>query len=355
MKAADHLTMKLCKHFPIHPSRKFTLCSVLMGIMAGGNVHQVSAARYLDSGSPKSALRRVERFFQKEVLRCSDFALSAIQLLNFKGKFDLCIDRTNWKFGDKNTNYLVLSWRISKQISIPLFFVELDKAGNSNTSERISLLDEFDAVFGFERIKSLMADREFIGKHWIETLIKHGISFYIRIKENTLVPYGEDPIHVGKLFNHLESWQTRLVEKDMYGSTVCFAGARSKSGELVIVMSNCDLTAKKILGKYRKRWSIEELFGKLKTNGLNWENTHMKDSKRLVTLLIIMSMAALLLYYIGLNSHGKTAWKKTLNCPQWSLFKIGLINFQRIATKGINTVIKYLTKACNNLNVLLEC
>ena len=45
-------------------------------------------------------------------------------------------------------------------------FVELDKAGNSNTQERVDLLKNFDEVFGFLRIKSLMADRKFIGKKW---------------------------------------------------------------------------------------------------------------------------------------------------------------------------------------------
>jgi hypothetical protein len=37
-------------------------------------------------------------------------------------------------------------------------FVDLDKVGNSNTGERLDLLEEFDEVFGFDRIKSLLAD-----------------------------------------------------------------------------------------------------------------------------------------------------------------------------------------------------
>ena len=42
-------------------------------------------------------------------------------------------------------------------------FVELDKEGNSSTTERLDLLEDFQGVFGFERINSLMADREFVG------------------------------------------------------------------------------------------------------------------------------------------------------------------------------------------------
>jgi hypothetical protein len=58
---------------------------------------------------------------------------------------------------------LVLSWCLSKAISLPLFAVELDKTGNSNAKERIELLEKFGKLFDFNRIGSLLADREFIG------------------------------------------------------------------------------------------------------------------------------------------------------------------------------------------------
>lgn len=67
-------------------------------------------------------------------------------------------------------NYLVLSWRISKDFCLPLLFVDLDKAGNSNAQERIDLLDKFDKLFVCSRIKRLFADREFIGEKWIRYL-----------------------------------------------------------------------------------------------------------------------------------------------------------------------------------------
>ena len=74
----------------------------------------------------------------------------------------------NWKYGKREINYLVLSWRINRHISIPLMFMELDKAGNSNTAERLDLLEKFNTIFGFERINQ--ADREFIGTKWFKEL-----------------------------------------------------------------------------------------------------------------------------------------------------------------------------------------
>ena len=52
-------------------------------------------------------------------------------------------------------------------------FVDLNKAGNSNTTERLDLLSKFNEVFGFHRVNSLMADREFIGVKWFNTLNKN--------------------------------------------------------------------------------------------------------------------------------------------------------------------------------------
>ena len=133
-----------------------------------------------------------------------------------------------------------------------------------------------------------------------------------------------NPIHAKNLFQHLTGNNNRLVEKEMYGHTVYFAGTPSKTGELVIVMTNQNLKAKQILDKYRERWSIEELFRKLKSSGFHWENTHMKKSSRLVSLLIILSFGLLIAYLMGQGD--KIPWKKTLGCPLYSVFKKGLIN-----------------------------
>jgi len=337
------LTSRICSLFPMHPSRQETLSALIYGVMDSSNVQHISLSRYLTTPKPKNALRRIERFFQKQPLKCSDAALAMVSLLNFTGKFDLCLDRTNWKFGQKNINYLVLSWRVNSQISLPLLAVELDKAGNSNTQERIDLLEQFGELFGFERIGSLLADREFIGEIWYEKLIQWQVPFFIRIKDNGLLPYGDGVIHVKDLFEHLQVTQYRIVEKTMYGSTVYFAGTRSDKGDLVIVITNQDWKPQKILTQYRKRWSIEELFKKLKTSGFHWENTHMKIASRLLTLLVIMSLAALLLYCMGISS--RTPWKQTLKCPLWSLFKQGMINFQHQAAKGMKGTINYIFQA----------
>ncbi len=60
----------------------------------------------------------------------------------------------------------------------------LDKRGNSNWKERTRLIDRFIRLFGAECIDSLVADREFVGKQWVEYLNNRRIRYYLRIKQN---------------------------------------------------------------------------------------------------------------------------------------------------------------------------
>ena len=133
----------------------------------------------------------------------------------------------------------------------------------------------------------------------------------------------------------------------MYGGTVYFAGTRSKAGDLVIVMTNKKLKAEKILARYRQRWSIEELFRKLKTSGFHWENTHMKKSERLVTLLIILCFALLIAFLLGKKD--TIPWRKTIGYPLYSVFKQGLKNFQFLIAHSLHDTIDAILNLLNRL------
>lgn len=339
MKPLHPLTRKLSKHFPMHPSRQEVLSGLILGAINSSNVHHSSLSQCISSPTPQSAQRRTERFFAHESLDMNNYAKAIVELSgHMNTRFILCLDRTNWKFGESHMNYLVLSWRVNRHISLPLCFVELGKAGNSNTQERQELMEMFGELYGFERIEALMADREFIGEKWLKYLVRNKVPVYIQFKENMQVPFdSKGPIKLRKFFEHLKIGGSRLIEKEMYGTTVYFAGTRSVEGELVIVLTTRKMTSRKILKEYRKRWSIEELFRKLKSSGFNWESTHMTISYRLVSLLIIMSFAMFLVYLVGQKL--KIPWKKTLGCPLRSVFRQGLIHLQfLIATSGDRTI-----------------
>jgi len=150
------------------------------------------ACGFSSNATIDSRYKRIKRFFKDFTI---DFSLVASWVIQFFGltdkQFYLSMDRTNWQWGKKNINILMLSITY-KGIAIPLFWSLLDKKGNSNTSERIALMERFIIQFGKDKILGLLADREFIGADWFRWLKKERIHFIIRIKK--------------KAANHRLSW-----------------------------------------------------------------------------------------------------------------------------------------------------
>ena len=66
---------------------------------------------------------------------------------------------------------------------MPLYWMSLDKKGNSDTNERILLMNHFLEGFGRDRILGVLGDREFIGADWFAYLIHREIPFDMRVKK----------------------------------------------------------------------------------------------------------------------------------------------------------------------------
>ena len=130
-----------------------------------------------------SCLRRIQRFFAEFNLDRDLIARVIFRLLPIKGPFCLAIDRTNWQFGSTDINIFMLAV-VHDGVAYPLLFSILPKKGTSNTKERIELVQRYVRLFGAESIDCLLADREFVGEHWVKWLNDSGIRYHIRIREN---------------------------------------------------------------------------------------------------------------------------------------------------------------------------
>ncbi len=88
----------------------------------------------------------------------------------------------------------------------------LPKAGNSDTKERIELLELYIHLFGIETIDCLEADREFVGKQWIDFLNNRGIRYHIRIHDNFWItmPRNKHQVKARWLFNDLRMNKSRF-------------------------------------------------------------------------------------------------------------------------------------------------
>lgn len=165
------LLQTITNKLALHNSRKETFISIVLSLIDPQNVQHHAFCKHLpckEATLLKSKLERIRRFFKYQEIDLIVFAKALLTtFFPHQGPttppfMHLLLDRTNWKFGRQNINYLVLSVRLEDHphMIFPLFWTLLDHQGNSDAKERIALLDCFQKAFGFECIASFTADRE---------------------------------------------------------------------------------------------------------------------------------------------------------------------------------------------------
>ncbi len=94
---------------------------------------------------------------------------------------------------------------------MPLLWTLLNKRGNSDTKERIALIQRFISIFGKDRIVNVFADREFIGEQWFTWLIEQDIDFFIRVKKLHCHQSLGKNHKISDLFRHLKLVKLNVV------------------------------------------------------------------------------------------------------------------------------------------------
>ncbi len=89
MRYLSSLIQKLSNHFPLHPSRLKTLAGLIMGAITSGNVQHQSLSRHVESANVNSAIRKTERFFQKQKLPIQNYAKAIVEIIGGSGKMAL--------------------------------------------------------------------------------------------------------------------------------------------------------------------------------------------------------------------------------------------------------------------------
>ena len=292
-----------------------------------------------------SSLRRIQRFMADYLLDTDLIARLIFKMLPHKPPYRLAMDRTNWKFGETNINVLTLAI-VYQGVAFPILISMLDKCGNSHTNERIEMMKRYIQLFGHQTIDCLLADREFIGEHWIDYLNRHDIRYYIRIRENF---YVDDP-RTGKrfkafwMFNDLKCGQCRFFRR-IYriNEQLCYLSASKVKNEQgipelqIIIAFNKPENAQQI---YKERWQIETAFRALKSSGFNIEDTHLNDLKRIEKLFSIVMVAFAWAYVVGVfvNQYIKPVRILKHGKKAKSLFKYGLEVIASILLNSLSSI-----------------
>ena len=221
-------------------------------------------------------------------------------------------------------------------VAFPLMFKMLNKRGNSNTQERIDLINRFIMLFGRECIGSVVADREFVGRLWLGFLNDNHIRYYIRIRNNfkVFLPHKNKEIKAFHLFNRFRVNEfvyynkiVRINGQLCYLSGCKLNNRNGKREYLIIVSFN---KPEKAQEEYEKRWQIEMCFRAMKTSGFNLEKTHLQDIERIEKLILIVMIAFVWCYKVGIYLHSINPIKiKKHGRKAKSIFKHGLSSLAR--------------------------
>ena len=180
----DHTTILvdlLKLHFGWHLARIKCLAYIIVALFKIKTVNLTEIApAFPGTAEIESHYKRLQRFFKQVDIQPSLMATFVVAFLPYETS-TLSIDRTNWMLGCFHSTFLGLSV-VHEGIAFPIVWLFLPKKGNSNTKERIELLEKFIQIFGVEKIDRLLGDREFIGETWFAYLSTHHIKFCIRIK-----------------------------------------------------------------------------------------------------------------------------------------------------------------------------
>jgi len=282
------------------------------------------------SANSASSLRRIQRFIAGYTLDCDLIARLIFNLLPKQDKLILSIDRTNWKFGQTNINIFMLGV-VYKGVAFPLLFSMLDKTGNSNSRQRIDLVNRFIKLFGKDPIESIVADREFVGDKWLAFLNQNHIRYYIRIRNNfkAYLPHKNKQIKVWHLFHPYKTNEfvyynkiVRINGQFCYLSGCKLANRNGKQDFLIIVSFN---KPEKALQDYKQRWQIEMCFRAMRSSGFDIEKTHLQDIDRIQKLVLLIMIAFVWCYKVGILLHKRDPIQiKKHGRKAKSIFKYGL-------------------------------
>jgi hypothetical protein len=328
------LEQKLAANLDWHGARIKFLARFLTALITTRTVNLAEIASvFAGVAQPASHYERCRRFLKDFDLPYAELAQFIVGLLDVD-TWTLALDRTNWKFGKTDLNLLVLAV-VQQGTAYPVVWFPLEKAGNSNTDERILLLELFLTLFEKEQIAALVADREFVGKTWLAWLTAQGIPFQIRAKASFQATYRGRGGALSQWFRHATLQRPLVLRRpcQMWDAAYYLSGCRLPSGEYLILVA--PTYEPQALAQYARRWGIETLFAALKTRGFHLEDTHVTKEDRLQKLFALLTLAFAWCHQVGLwLNQQQPLQKKKHGRPPRSIFRRGLDCLRRLFTQG---------------------
>ncbi len=300
MKKISGLKSILGESFAWNKARLDCFSRMLLALFAVRTVNLSElAVAFASKAKVRSRYIRLHRFFKQftfdyDILARWIFAL----FFSDKKSVYITIDRTNWFWGKNKINIFVLGVAY-EGLSIPLFWLMLPKAGNSNFDEQKTLISRFLKNFPHINIASLLADRAFANGSLFAWLKQQRVNFYIRIKEGSVLRIKKKKLITAKtLFKKVNPKQVSYpMSVWIFDQKLFISASRSETGELMVVATHAKPTI--AIAVYLRRWEIECLFQSLKQRGFRFEETHLTSIQRIEKLMALLAVGFAWAHKVG--------------------------------------------------------
>ena len=301
--AAKITTLLQQAPFVRHLSRQKFVGQFIIGLIKSRNVPFGEVAQHLnDAVKPASNETRIQDFFRQVNLDYMLVAKLLMSLLPAQGKLRLCLDRTEWDFGQCQVNVLLVTAGAG-DVHVPLCGQLLDnRSGNSNAADRIALLADCVALLGRERIELVVGDREFIGHTWLKWLQDYQLPLVVRVPKHHRLTHADGRRQaVAEL--GLAPGQVRRFARVQLDGVWGQAWVKALAADEFVFLFAAD-GLQHLEPLYAGRWTIEQCFQNLKGRGFNLEATHLRCLHKLRKLVALVSLAYAFCLGVGAAAHG---------------------------------------------------
>jgi len=306
-------------------ARQKLVAHFIIGLLKSRDVPFCEVAQHLnDAVKPASNETRIQDFFRQVTLDYLALARLLARLLPGKGKLCLCLDRTEWDFGQGQVNILLVTvgrgdWHV------PLYWHLLDnRSGNSNAAQRIAVLEECLAVVGRDQVELVLGDREFVGHTWLKWLQDNGLNFVMRLPKHHHLTQASGECRAVATLGLAPGQVRRFARVQVDGVWGQALVKALEGGQFLFLFGSGDLPDLRAL--YARRWSIEQCFQNLKGRGFDLENTHLRCRLKLRKLVALVSLAYAFCLSVGQDAteHSRPIVRKNHGYRATSLSRHGL-------------------------------
>ena len=289
-----------------HLSRQKFIAQFIIGLIKSRNVQFCEVAQHLnDAVKLASNETRIQDFFREVDLNYLLLAHLLLTLLPATGKLRLCLDRTEWDFGQCQVNLLLVTVG-QGEFQLPLYWELLDnRSGNSSAADRIALLQVCVQVLGKHRIGLVLGDREFVGQQWLKWLKTNGLNFVMRLPKHHQLTFANSRRQALADLGLAAGQVRRFAHCQVDGVWGQVWVEALPDNEFLFLLGNVGLPYMDQL--YAKRWTIEQCFQNLKGRGFNLEASHLRCRHKLRKLVALVSLAYALCLSVGTVAHAKSA------------------------------------------------